>query len=91
MSMNKYNEAIGNRTCILLACSAAPEPTAPPAACPLLNYVEAFISYQTTRFTLFTAQSLDRISSWWQVLANDGFGSLENFSLSLGSDSRTGL
>ena len=34
MSMKNSNETIGNRTRDLPACSAVPQPTAPPAACP---------------------------------------------------------
>jgi len=34
MSMKTSNDTIGNRTCDLQACSAVPQPTAPPAACP---------------------------------------------------------
>ena len=34
MSMKNSNDAIGNRTCDIPACSAVPQPTAPPAACP---------------------------------------------------------
>jgi len=34
MSMRNYNENIGNRTRDLPTCSAVPQPTAPPAACP---------------------------------------------------------
>jgi hypothetical protein len=33
MSMKNSNDTIGNRTCDLPACSAVPQPTAPPAAC----------------------------------------------------------
>jgi hypothetical protein len=35
MSMKKSNDTIGNRTRDLLACSAVPQPTVPPAACPV--------------------------------------------------------
>jgi len=35
MSMKNSNDTIGNRTRELLACSAVPQPTAPPAACPI--------------------------------------------------------
>jgi hypothetical protein len=34
MSMKNSNDTIGNRTRDLLACSAMPQTTAPPAACP---------------------------------------------------------
>ena len=34
MSTKSYNDTIGNRTRDLPACSAVPQPTAPPAACP---------------------------------------------------------
>ena len=37
--MKNSNDIIGNRTRDLLACSAVPQPTAPPAACPLLLIV----------------------------------------------------
>ena len=36
MSMKNSNDTTGNRTHDLLACSAVPQPTAPPAACPVL-------------------------------------------------------
>ena len=32
--MKNSNDTIGNRTCDLPTCSALPQPTAPPAACP---------------------------------------------------------
>jgi len=32
MSMKKSNDSIGNQTCDLPACSAVPQPTAPPHA-----------------------------------------------------------
>jgi hypothetical protein len=34
MSVKDSNDTIGNRTCDLPACSALPQQTAPPAACP---------------------------------------------------------
>jgi hypothetical protein len=34
MSMKNFNETTGNRTRDLSTCSAVPQPTAPPAACP---------------------------------------------------------
>ena len=37
MSMKNSNDTIGNRTRDLPACSAVPQPTAPPAACPNLE------------------------------------------------------
>jgi hypothetical protein len=37
MSMKKSNDTIGYRTRDLPACSAVPQPTAPPAACPPKN------------------------------------------------------
>jgi len=36
MPMNNSNDNIGNRAGDLLDCSAVPQPTAPPAACPTL-------------------------------------------------------
>jgi hypothetical protein len=33
MSMKNSSDTIGNRICDLPACSAVPQPTAPPAAC----------------------------------------------------------
>ena len=39
MSMKYSNDTIGNRTCDLPACSAVPQPTAPPAACHFILYV----------------------------------------------------
>ena len=39
MSMNNSNDTIGNRTRDLPVCSAVPQPTAPPAACPLVEVV----------------------------------------------------
>jgi len=35
--MKNSNDTIGNRTCDLPACNAVPQPTAPPAACPILR------------------------------------------------------
>ena len=38
MSMINSNDTIGNRNRDLPVCSAVPQPTAPPAACPSLPY-----------------------------------------------------
>jgi hypothetical protein len=38
MSMKNFNDTIGNRTRDFPACSAVPQPTAPPAACPLIYF-----------------------------------------------------
>jgi hypothetical protein len=54
MSIKKSNDTIGNRTRDLPACSAVPQPTAPPAACP------HFLLIMTDNMTF---QSID-ISSW---------------------------
>jgi hypothetical protein len=44
MSMKYYNDTIGNRTRDLTACSAVPQPTAPPPACPQsLKVVNIFL------------------------------------------------
>jgi len=40
MSIKNSNDTIGNRTRDLPACSAVPQPTAPPAACPH-NYIHS--------------------------------------------------
>ena len=37
--MKKSNDIIGNRTRDLSACSAVPQPTAPPAACPIYIFI----------------------------------------------------
>jgi hypothetical protein len=37
MSMKNFKDTIGNRTRDLLAGSTVPQPTAPPAACPILH------------------------------------------------------
>jgi hypothetical protein len=42
MSMKNSNETIGNRTRDLLACSAVPQPIAPPRASVIQMYVEIF-------------------------------------------------
>jgi hypothetical protein len=42
MSMKNFNDTIGNRTRELPACSAVPEPTAPPRAPPVLVYNKCF-------------------------------------------------
>ena len=41
--MKNSSDTIGNRTRDLLACSAVPQPTAPPAACPPLKYKRPII------------------------------------------------
>jgi hypothetical protein len=38
--MKHFNDTIGNRTRNLPTCSTVPQPTAPPAACPLTLTVE---------------------------------------------------
>jgi len=43
ISMKNSKDIIGNRTRYLPACSAVPQPTAPPAACPKA----CFTSWQT--------------------------------------------
>jgi len=56
MSMKNANEAIGNRTRDLPACSAVPQPTVPPAACPL--YV-----FQSTIFCVQKEQSVTAVGA----------------------------
>ena len=41
----KFNDTIGNRTRDLPACSAVPQPTAPPAACPMSLFYTQKIYY----------------------------------------------
>jgi hypothetical protein len=41
--MKNSNDAIGNRTHDLPTCSAVPQPTAPPAACPTMLIVIAYL------------------------------------------------
>jgi hypothetical protein len=42
--MKNFSDTIGNRTCDFPVCSAVPQPTAPPAACPGLFYGELHFS-----------------------------------------------
>ena len=53
MSMKKSNDTIGNWTHDLPACSAVPQPTAPPAACPKLRSV---------RYNFYISQSVHSFS-----------------------------
>jgi hypothetical protein len=47
--MKNFNDTIGNRTRDLPGCSAVPQPTAPPAACPYSEEnkwnIQAFITH----------------------------------------------
>jgi hypothetical protein len=40
MSMKNFSDIIGNRTRDLPTCSAVPQPTAPPAACPFYMMID---------------------------------------------------
>jgi hypothetical protein len=42
MPLKNSNDTIGNRTCYFPACSAVPQPTAPPSACPA-SFLNLFI------------------------------------------------
>jgi hypothetical protein len=61
MSMKSSSDTIGNRTPYLLSCSAVPQPTAPPAACPRVlctvsNYPANFselVVWGAVKVTLF--------------------------------------
>ena len=64
MSMKNSIYTIGNRTCDLAGCSAVPQPTAPPAACPsllkyhlLIKQDSLFLSRSCWNLTLETASS----------------------------------
>ena len=62
MSMKKSNDIIGNRTCDLRACSAVPQPTAPPRApgsyvsLTVLNVVAGEFSRNTDLATGWTTE-----------------------------------
>ena len=49
MSMINSSETIGNRTRDLPDCSAVPQPTAPPATCPI--YTKTILHYNNTAET----------------------------------------
>jgi hypothetical protein len=58
MSMKKCNDTIGNLTRDLPACSAVPQPTAPPAACHTCERrVLALIIYKITFHCLFLSKA----------------------------------
>ena len=49
MSMTNSSDTIGNRTRDLPACSALPQPTAPPAACPTQHGNVGRVVFSTER------------------------------------------
>jgi len=58
MSMKKSNDTIGNRTCDLPACSAVPQPTAPPRAPQNIIYnIYKYIIYRPKFVILYTYHS----------------------------------
>jgi hypothetical protein len=61
MSMKNSNDIIGNRTRNLPACSAMPQPTAPPAACPICTVVPSIIFDVPTVETIFNSYGLCQV------------------------------
>jgi len=50
--MKNSNDTIGNRTSDLPACSAVPQPPAPPAACPLFTVCNYTLHFHVHSFFL---------------------------------------
>jgi len=71
MSMKKSNDTIGNRTRDLPACSAVPQPTAPPAACPIYQNYDTVITSATSTASNFPCG--DNVDCWnvfiWNLLS----------------------
>jgi hypothetical protein len=65
--MKNSNDTVGNRTRDLPACSAVPQPTAPPAACPnpslkqhLFNVVSIITQYDIRRLKMKLLERSDQ-------------------------------
>jgi hypothetical protein len=72
MSMKKSNETIGNRTLNLPACSAVPQPTAPPRALigwVVVNYKLGTLWTEATN-AKFCSENLE-VEDRWRNLGTD--------------------
>ena len=69
MSMKNFNDTIGNGTRDLPACSAVPQPTAPPAACPTRQSTR-FIYDSTCLLAAFTEVRKATVSCHMSVRAH---------------------
>ena len=82
MSMKNASDTIGNRTSDLPACSAVPQPTAPPLVVPPLKMIQ--IIFHVTRKR---AGHRSELRSWLTELSNVNV----NFGLVFGFTFRVGL
>ena len=76
MSMKNFNDAIGNRTRDLPACSAVPQPTAPPRASVIENWwdeIQAFGSAAVREFAIELDPGLVEITLPQAVTLNSLF------------------